>query len=185
MEFDAGDNESGEYKVEAIWDSAVYAREWKSGYLPGLYYLVSGKGYPEEENTWEPASAVQYLRKLISLFSTRTILTSRLRLFLLLTTHHRWLDRQSSRLGLPNKSKDDQLIALTNELNRTELRLIFIIFLDEFGYLTHWTSFSALYMTTRDCMWLHMIAHDFQPTFIKTSTFRFSSLIPESTSLTL
>ena len=68
MEFDAGDNESGEYEVEAIWDSAVYARESKSGHLPGLYYLVSWKGYPEEENTWEPALAVQHLRKLITSF---------------------------------------------------------------------------------------------------------------------
>ena len=36
-EFDAGDNK--EYKVEAIKDSAVYAKE-AEGYLPGLYYLV-------------------------------------------------------------------------------------------------------------------------------------------------
>ena len=41
MEFDAGNDESGEYKVEAIQDSAVYARESESGHLPGLYYLVS------------------------------------------------------------------------------------------------------------------------------------------------
>ena len=69
MDFDAGDDENGEYEVEAIWDSAVYARESESGHhLPGLYYLVSWKGYPEEENTWEPASAVQDLRKLISSF---------------------------------------------------------------------------------------------------------------------
>ena len=39
-ELDAGDD-SKEYEVEAIWDSAVYARESKSGPLPGLYYLVS------------------------------------------------------------------------------------------------------------------------------------------------
>ena len=65
-ELDAGND--GEYKVEAIWDSTVYARESKSGHLPGLYYLVSWKGYLEEENTWEPASAVQHLRKLISSF---------------------------------------------------------------------------------------------------------------------
>ena len=68
MEFDVGDNNSGKYKIEAIRHSAVYARESKSGYLPGLYYLVSWKGYSEEENTWEPASAVQHLKKLISLF---------------------------------------------------------------------------------------------------------------------
>ena len=54
--------------MEVIWDSAVYAKESESGHLPDLYYLVSWKGYPKEENTWEPASAVQHLRKLISLF---------------------------------------------------------------------------------------------------------------------
>ena len=49
-ELDAGDD-SSEYEVEAIRDSAVYTRESESGHLPGLYYLVSWKGYPEEENT--------------------------------------------------------------------------------------------------------------------------------------
>ena len=66
IEFDAGNNE--EYEVEAIRDSAVYARESESSHLPGLYYLVSWKEYPEEENTWELASTVQHLRKLINLF---------------------------------------------------------------------------------------------------------------------
>lgn len=51
---------NGEYEVEAIRDSAVYAKE-SGGHLPGIYYLVSWKGYPEEENTWEPASAIQHL----------------------------------------------------------------------------------------------------------------------------
>ena len=67
-ELDEGNNDSGEYKVEAIWDSAVYVRKSELGHLSGFYYLVSWKGYPEEENTWELASAVQHLRKLISLF---------------------------------------------------------------------------------------------------------------------
>ena len=57
-ELDAGDEDSGEYEVEAIRDSAVYARESESGHLPGLYYLVSWKRYPEEENIWESALAV-------------------------------------------------------------------------------------------------------------------------------
>ena len=47
-EFDAIDNK--EYKVEAIIDSAIYAKEVER-HLPGLYYLVSWKSYPEEEST--------------------------------------------------------------------------------------------------------------------------------------
>ena len=41
-EYNAGDN-SKKYKIEAIRDSAVYARETE-GYLPGLDYLVVWKG---------------------------------------------------------------------------------------------------------------------------------------------
>ena len=40
MKFDAGNNDSREYKVEAIWDSTVYARESELGYLLNFYYLV-------------------------------------------------------------------------------------------------------------------------------------------------
>ena len=68
-ELDTSEDKGGEYEVEAICDSTVYTRESESGHhLPRLYYLVSWKGYPEEENTWEPVSAVQHLRKLISSF---------------------------------------------------------------------------------------------------------------------
>ena len=56
LEFDAGDNKK--YKIEAIWDSAIYTMKLELGNLPGLYYLVAWKGYLEEENTWEPFSAV-------------------------------------------------------------------------------------------------------------------------------
>ena len=64
-EFEAGN--SKEYKMEAIWDCAVYANKAK-GYLPSLYYLVAWKRYSEEENTWEPSSTVQHLKKLINFF---------------------------------------------------------------------------------------------------------------------
>ena len=37
---DAGDNESGEYKMEAIYNSAVHVKE-SVGHLSGLYYLIS------------------------------------------------------------------------------------------------------------------------------------------------
>ena len=65
LEFEAGD--SKKYKVEAIWDNAIYANNGK-GYLPGLYYLVAWKKYPEKKNTWELSSAVQHLKKLINFF---------------------------------------------------------------------------------------------------------------------
>ena len=66
MELEAGDDI--EYEVEVIQDSTVYARELVAGHLPGLYYLISWKGYSEEENNWESALAVQHLRKLLSTF---------------------------------------------------------------------------------------------------------------------
>ena len=58
IEFDIGEKESGEYEVKAIRDSAVYAKESKSGHLQDLYYLVSWKRNSEERNTWELASAI-------------------------------------------------------------------------------------------------------------------------------
>ncbi len=64
-EFEAGDNK--EYEVIAIIDSAVYGQQVNDQML-GLYHLVLWKDYPEEENTWEPSSAVIHLRKLISTF---------------------------------------------------------------------------------------------------------------------
>ncbi len=48
FEFEAGDNK--EYEIEAIIDSAVYEQQ-ANNQMPGLYYLVSWKGHPEEENT--------------------------------------------------------------------------------------------------------------------------------------
>ena len=40
LESNAGNKNSKEYEVEAIWDSAIYTKEAK-GYLPGIYYLVA------------------------------------------------------------------------------------------------------------------------------------------------
>ena len=37
LEFETGNSEK--YKVETIWDSAVYPNKVK-GHLPGLYYLA-------------------------------------------------------------------------------------------------------------------------------------------------
>ena len=126
-ELDIGNDNSEEYKVKAIWDSAVYLRESKSGHLPSLYYLVSWKRYPEEENTLESASVAQHFRKFISFF------------------HKDYLDKPTAtspaidnmppmarltvRLtvklpSLPNKSEDNQPIALINKLKRNKLRLI-------------------------------------------------------------
>ncbi len=63
------DGNGKKYEVEVICNSVVYVKELDSShYLPGLYYLISWKSYPEEENTWEPTSAVLHLCKLISTF---------------------------------------------------------------------------------------------------------------------
>ena len=62
------DGEGEEYEVETICDNAVYVRESESGHFLGLYYLISWKGFPEEENTREPASAIQHLLRLVSTF---------------------------------------------------------------------------------------------------------------------
>ena len=55
------------YEVEDIRGSAVYAKEVDK-HLPRLYYLVAWKGYPEEENTWEPSPADMHLRKMVRTF---------------------------------------------------------------------------------------------------------------------
>lgn len=67
LEFE-GNGKIEEYQVKPICDSAVYAKESEYDHLPNLYYLVSWKGYPEKENTWEPTSGIQYLWRLLSIF---------------------------------------------------------------------------------------------------------------------
>ena len=62
------DGKSEEYEVEAIRDSAYYAKELKSGQFPGLYYLIFWKDFQEEENTWKPALVIQHLQRLVSIF---------------------------------------------------------------------------------------------------------------------
>ena len=133
------------YQVSTIWSHGKH---------------IQRKRIPGSQLQWSSTSGSS------SACSTTTTLTSQSQLLLLLTSHHRWLDQQSSQLDLPNESEDNQPTALTNELKRTEHRLIFIVFLDEFGYLTQLTSSAAL----------HMTAHYFQPTFIKSSILGLVSL---------
>lgn len=67
LEYDSNGNDK-EYEVEAIWDSAIYAKKSGEGHLLGFYYLVLCKDYPEKENTLEAPSTMQYLQKLLSIF---------------------------------------------------------------------------------------------------------------------
>ncbi len=48
LEFVAGGDK--EYEIEAIIDNAMYDQQ-ANNQMPGLYYLVLWKSYPEEENT--------------------------------------------------------------------------------------------------------------------------------------
>ena len=66
LEFEASDNK--ENKVNGIGDSAIYAKKLTIGQLLGLYYLISWKSYQEEKDTWEPASTIQHLRKLVTIY---------------------------------------------------------------------------------------------------------------------
>ena len=66
LEFEAGNDK--EYEINSIQDNAIYTKESTISQLPRLYYLVSWKGYPEEENTWEPTSAIQQLRRLVIVY---------------------------------------------------------------------------------------------------------------------
>lgn len=50
-------DDSYEFKVEAICNSKVYAKKLEN-YPPGLYYLVFWKNYPKEEHFWKPASVI-------------------------------------------------------------------------------------------------------------------------------
>lgn len=68
IELSTSNNESKKYKIEAIWNIPVIVKNLASGHLPRLYYLFLKKSYPEKDNTWEPASEGQHLRKLIGLF---------------------------------------------------------------------------------------------------------------------
>ena len=40
-QLNAGNDDNKKYKMEAIWNSTVYANKSKSGYLPGFYYLLA------------------------------------------------------------------------------------------------------------------------------------------------
>ena len=60
--------DSIKYKIKAIWDSADYTKESKSGYLAKVYHLVFWKKYWKEKNICKPYSAIQYLKKFINLF---------------------------------------------------------------------------------------------------------------------
>ena len=65
-ELDAGN--SKEYKMETIWDNAIYTKKLEISQLPNFYYLIVWKGYFKRKNIWKPVLVIQHLKKLISSF---------------------------------------------------------------------------------------------------------------------
>ncbi len=55
LKFEAGENK--EYEVKTIIDSMVYSQQ-ANNKIPGFYYLVLWKGYPEKEDIWKPLLVV-------------------------------------------------------------------------------------------------------------------------------
>ena len=55
------DSNNKEFKVENIYDNAIYTKKLEVDHLLGLYNLVSWKSYPKDENNQESTSVVQYL----------------------------------------------------------------------------------------------------------------------------
>ena len=160
IEFGAGDNESKEYKVKAIWDSTVYAKESESGHLLGFYYLISWKRYPEKKNTWELASAVQHLRKLISSFykdhSDKVTATS-----LAINTASP-MTRPTIRLTVkffkPSKQKQGRPANNTNK--RAKKNWAAFDFYYVFGQIWVSSTLDIFSRTTRNYTCLHVTAHD-------------------------
>ena len=102
LELEAGN--SNEYKIKAIWDSAIYASKSELGQLLELYYLVAWKGYPKEKNTWEPSFAVQHLKKLINSFY-KDQLEKITAIFPLINLLCQWLGQQLGQLYPQTKAR--------------------------------------------------------------------------------
>ena len=167
IKFEADNNTGGEYEVEAIWDTAVYIKESKSGHLPGLYYLVLWKGYSEKGNTWEPASTFQHLRKLISSFHknypdkpTMTFLAIDTALLIVRPTVElavKPTEPPKRKQGRPthniNKWAKKNLAAFDFYYVFGRIRVISTLNISQ----PHYT---WLHVTARDCMWLHVTACD-------------------------
>lgn len=56
------------YKIKALRNSVVYAKELLKGYLSDLNNLVSWNSYTKRKNTQESMSAIQHLKKMLSEF---------------------------------------------------------------------------------------------------------------------
>lgn len=57
IEFES-DSNGKEDQIEAIYDNEVYSKKSEKWRSLGLYYLISWKSYPQEENIWETALAI-------------------------------------------------------------------------------------------------------------------------------
>ena len=79
------------------------------------------------------------------------------------------MDRPTVKPTEPPKQKQSQPAISTNK--RAIKNWAMFGFSNVFGQIWVSSTLNILNRTKCDCIWLHMIACDFQPTFIKTSTF--------------
>ena len=158
-ELNISNNNSGKYKLEVIWDSSVYTRELESGHLPGLYYLVLWKGYLAEKNTWELASVVQYLRKLISSFHKKYLDKLTTTSFAINTTSSmaRLIVRPTVKPIEPPKQKRRRLANSTNKWAKENIAAF--DFYCIFGQIRITSTLNILNYIARDCTWLYVTSN--------------------------
>lgn len=128
LELNVGNNE--EYKVEAIRDSVVFARESEAGQSPGLYFWSPGKATQRKKKPGNPHLQSSTSESWSAPF-TKTTKIRRQRFLCPSTSLRQWQARQTSRASLP-RSESVATPAKTLESEERAKVEVFISFFDGF-----------------------------------------------------